>query len=89
MGYVLFDSELLHVMNISTQVEEGATPDRDANSWHRDLVDLSGHKLVALTKAILENGESGTVLKKRLHELVDEGIREKQLPEKLRSKLAT
>lgn len=87
MGYVLFDSALLETADIGTQSKPGTTPDVEANSWHRDLVDLSGHKLVALTRAILKNGESGTVLKKRLCELIDEGIRVKQLPEKCRSKL--
>ena len=87
MGYVLFDSALLETADIGTRAERGTTPDVEANSWHRDLVDLSGHKLVALTKAILQNGESGTVLKKRLCELIEEGIRVKQLPEKCRHKL--
>lgn len=87
MGYVLFDSALLETADIDTQTQLGTTPAVEANSWHRDLVNLSGRKLVALTKAILENGESGTVLKKRLYELIEEGIRVKQLPEKCRSKL--
>jgi hypothetical protein len=88
MGYVLFDSSLLSDAGISIQVEEGATPDEEANEWHRDLVDLSGNKLVVLTRLILQNGESGTVLKKRLEELVEQGLERKELPDKLRSKLA-
>jgi hypothetical protein len=83
MGYVLFDSDVLTTAEITAEEERGTTLDDEANGWHRDLTELSGKKLVALTKAILENGESGTILKKRLRELVDEGIREKQLPEKL------
>ena len=89
-GYVLFNSELLPTIGVGTSEEEkGQTPDKDANAWHRDLTDLSGNKLVALTKAILEGGESGTVLKKRLLQLIEAGIHEKQLPEKFRSKLTS
>jgi hypothetical protein len=87
MGYVLFDSDLLTAAGIDTTVEIGATPDTGANSWHRDLIDLSGNKLVTLTMLILQNGESGTVLKKRLEQLVEEGIQQNQLPEKCRSKI--
>lgn len=88
MGYVLFDSTFLPA-GISIEQTKGTTPDEDANAWHRDLVDLSGSKLVALTKAILENGESDTLLKRRLLELIEDGIQAKELPERLRSKLAT
>lgn len=87
MGYVLFDSGLLAAAGIDALVEDGATADAEANSWHRDLINLSGNKLVRLTRLILENGESGTVLKKRLEQLVEEGVQQKQLPEKFLSKL--
>lgn len=87
MGYVLFDAALLPTIDIKTQTEKGTTPDEGANAWHFNLVDLSGKKLVGLTRMILEGGESGTVLKKRLNELAEAGIQQKELPEKLRSKL--
>jgi len=87
-GYVLFTSEMLEAAGIALEAIAGTTADAQANDWHRDLVELSGNKLVRLTKSILENGESGTVLKKRLRELVEEGIRDKQLlPERVRVKL--
>lgn len=88
MGYVLFDSDLLANAGIDTLEESGTTPDEGANPWHRDLIELSGNKLVTLTKLILENGESGTVLKKRLEQLVEEGVEQKQLPEKFRAKIS-
>ena len=86
MGYVVFDSGLLPAAGIEIRENKGTTLDEGTNAWHRDLV-VSGNKLVALTKAILQHGESGTVLKKNLRQLVDEGIRDGQIPEKLRAKL--
>jgi hypothetical protein len=86
LGYVVFDSGLLPAAGIKILENKGKSPDEEANAWHRDLV-VSGNKLVALTKAILRHGESGTVLKVRLRQLVEEGIRDRQIPEKLRAKL--
>jgi len=86
MGYVLFDSQLLPATGIEIHENKGRSPDDGANTWHRDLA-VSGNRLVALTKAILRQGESGTVLKLRLRQLVEEGIRSGQIPEKLRQKL--
>jgi hypothetical protein len=85
IGYVLFDSALLTDAGIDVRENMGTSADKDANAWHRDLV-LTGNKVVALAKAILRDGDSGVVLKMRLKELVEEGIRTGQLPEKLRAK---
>jgi hypothetical protein len=85
MGYVVFDSGLLPAASIEIRESKGTTPDEGANAWHRDLV-VSGNKLVALTKAILRHGESGAVLTVRLRQLVADGIRDGQIPEKLRKK---
>ncbi len=84
-GYVVFDSDLLPAAGIEVRESLGTTADKGVNAWHRDLV-VSGNKLVALTKAILLNGESGTVLKLRLLELVEEGTRNGQIPDKHRAK---
>jgi len=92
-GWVLFDSGLLAAAGIKPPVQKaGTTRDEGANPWHRDLVDLSGLTLVALTKTILTNGESGQLLKKELVGLVSAGIdanelREDQLPEKIRKQV--
>lgn len=86
MGYVVFDSGLLPAAGIEVRENQGESPDNGANAWHRDLV-VSGNKLVALTKAILRHGESGAVLKLRLRQLIEEGIRDGQIPERTRAKL--
>ena len=61
-GFVLFDSELLAEIGIEIEASLGQTDDEKINSWHKDLINLSGHKLVKLARAILTTGESGTVL---------------------------
>ena len=86
MGYVVFESGLLPAVDIEILENKGESLDEEANAWHRDL-SVSGNKLVALTKAILRHGESGTVLKVRLRRLVQDGIQDGQIPEKLLAKL--
>ncbi|MCX6622638.1 MAG: hypothetical protein NTY38_16525 [Acidobacteria bacterium] len=84
-GYVVFDSELLLAAGIEIRANEGRSLDKAANCWHRDLV-VSGNRLVALAKAILRHGESGTILKRRLKDLIQDGVEAKELPENLRAK---
>jgi hypothetical protein len=87
VGYVLFDSALLAEASIDLNPVDGNTDDPVVNKCHVDLVNLSGNKLVALARLILLEGESDTILKKRIVELVQEGIDSKELPEKAREKL--
>src|ERR1700729_1422234 len=87
VGYVLFDSAFLAEASIDLNPVDGNTDDPVVNKCHVDLVNLSGNKLVALARLILLEGESDTILKKRIVELVQEGIDSKELPEKAREKL--
>lgn len=79
-GWVLFDSAILEPLGIGLVEVEGRSKDKGANSWHRDLVDLSGLKLVGLARGILLNGECGVVLKKRMAALILAGIEANHLP---------
>lgn len=87
VGYVLFDDSLLEQISIKLDQTDGATDDSVVNRWHVDLTNLTGQKLVALTRLILLEGKSDTILKKRIVELVQEGLSSKELPEKVRDKL--
>src|SRR5712691_1509995 len=52
-GWLLFSSELLEPAGIKAPVATpGRTKDKGVNHWHRDLVDLSGNLLVALTRTL-------------------------------------
>jgi hypothetical protein len=84
-GYILFDSAHLDAAGIKVQDNEGRSDDMGANCWHRDLV-LSGKKLLALSKLLLQHGETGTVTKPELEEAVEEGIRCGELPDSCRKK---
>jgi hypothetical protein len=87
VGYVLFDASLLGTASIGLDHTDGATQDSVVNKYHSDLTNLTGNKLVALTRLILLEGESDTILKKRIVELVKEGLSSKELPEKVRAML--
>src|SRR5438552_1381646 len=84
-GYILFDSVHLDAAEIELRENEGRSDDKGANRWHRDLV-LSGKKLLALAKLLLQHGETGTITKPELVEAVEEGIRSGDLPESCRKK---
>jgi hypothetical protein len=84
-GYILFDSVHLDAAGIGLQKNEGRSDDKGANGWHRDLV-LSGKKILALTRLLLQHGETGTITKPVLVEALEEGIRVGELPESCRKK---
>ena len=70
IDYILFDLDLLSQADVKTEKGDGKTSDDMVNDqWHLNLVELSGHKLVSLTRRIFERSEAGTMLKKRLGEL--------------------
>ncbi len=87
VGYVLFDEALLAKASIEMATTNGGTVDSVVNKWHVDLTNLTGKKLVALTTLIFLEGESGIILKKRIIELVREGLNSKELPEKVQKLL--
>ena len=84
-GYILFDSAHLEAAGIQIQNNQGQSDDTIANSWHRDLV-LSGKKLLALAKLLLQHGETGTITRPELADSVENGIRSGELPESCRKK---
>lgn len=53
--YLLFDERALSIANVKTELTRGNTPDDLVNSWHLDLVELSGSKLLALVTEILRS----------------------------------
>jgi hypothetical protein len=79
VGYVLFDASLLEGTSIGIDVTDGSTMDPVVNKCHRDLTNLTGKKLVALTRLILSEGKSDTILKKRIIALVEEGLSSNEL----------
>ena len=86
-GYIVFDSALVQAAGIEIKNNPGTSDDTGANGWHRDLV-LTGNKMVALAKAILENGEDARqILKLRMKELVQAGIDQGELPQHVKQKL--
>jgi|SRR5271157_2087610 len=86
-AYVVFDSKVIEEAGIGIEEVVGTTKDAGVNNWHRDLV-LSGKKLAALAKGILRDGEEvSRILRERMVQLVDQGIKDGELPEEFKEKL--
>jgi hypothetical protein len=87
-SYVVFDSKVIEEAGIEIEVVAGTTKDAGVNDWHRDLL-LSGKKLAALAKGILRDGEEvSRILRERMVQLVDQGIKDGELPEESKEKLS-
>jgi len=73
--YALVDEALLTTLNIKIEQTDGNTPDQEANArWHRDLVELSDPKLIALIRAIAEEGETARIPEKKIARLIQEAV---------------
>jgi len=56
IDYILFDSGVPLKLGLAIKSTPGGTPDSKANeTWHRDLIELSGKKLLAFALAAFEN----------------------------------
>lgn len=94
--YVLLDSKTLALVGIKSLQTKGESPDRELNSLHLDLVEISGQKLLKLTTATLrriqQQGEDtkliDRVLRKTVAQYIVEGIRQGYLcPEDANAKV--
>jgi len=64
----------------SVEETEGKTPHSEANrNWHRDLVGLSGRKLIDIAVVIFSTGELGRVSEKEVTRLIRKAIDEQTL----------
>jgi len=67
VDYILFDESLLTTVGVQLEQENGESADETANrEWHYNLTGVSGHRLAALARRMLERGEKGGLLKQEL-----------------------
>ena len=55
IDYALFSEKAVAESGLSLRRTEGGTPHSRANGWHREIVQVTAKKLVALAKAIYDN----------------------------------
>ena len=80
LDFTLFDFAIPAQINIKCEKSSGDTPDDAANeSWHFKLSELSGLKLVALAKAILEKGHTERRFEADVRGLVRDAISKGQV----------
>jgi len=78
--YLLFDQKILSKVNIVIRDSEGKTLDDQVNLFHRDLVEISGRKLLALVEEILSSDfETDRFLPKEILLLVTQAVTSGQI----------
>ncbi len=74
LEYGLFDPAVVVDAGVTVQESPGNTPLEIANSWHRDLVQLTIDKVCRLTKSMFENLEKRRILEDEIRTMIIEAI---------------
>lgn len=77
--YAIISYEVFQELDIKTEDSEGETPDGLVNSWHRDLLELTAAKIVALATAIQTRAERRVFLKRRVTQMVLDALAAQKL----------
>jgi len=77
--YTIFDIDLMEILNIKLEVNEGNTPYNRANSWHRDLVELTINKIIKLAESLLEDAEKVRISEKKIANLIQVAVNNSQI----------
>lgn len=89
LDYALFDESLLHDIGIIQEATPAINvPDTEVTNWHRDLVKLTGKKVLRLADIIMSKGEvnraQAVEVGKTINKLIDsKHIDKSKLNEKL------
>ncbi|WP_263352243.1 hypothetical protein [Acidicapsa acidisoli] len=80
IDYLIFDSNIPASLGLEVIRRPGATPDVDANeAWHRDLVDISGRKLLGFAVEVFQNSTRRRCPGKDVLRLLKEAFRRKEI----------
>jgi hypothetical protein len=93
IDYLTFDAGIPARVGLSVQSNPGETPDPDANAtWHRDLVEISGRKLLALAIEVFQDSSLKRCPEKEIIKMLKAGVARNEIdrskvPEKLLQKI--
>lgn len=73
-GFALIDLQMLNSMGFKIVDQPGDTADSIVNSWHRDIVELSATRLLALAQTIQSHGATDQILEKEVHNWITRSI---------------
>lgn len=72
--YALTDVDLVLNANIKIEIKAGLTPYSTANKWHRDLIELTTHKLVKLAEAMFVHSDRKRVGEKTILKWIKDAV---------------
>lgn len=90
VDYLLFDGTIVTTLGLKIEKTDGGTPDKLANrSWHHDLIELSGRKIVDLAHAIFFDSTTERIPKAKISVWLKEALERSELDaSRLNAKLA-
>jgi hypothetical protein len=84
-GFAVIDLQVLNDMGFKLSDQPGDTADDAVNSWHRDIVELSDTRLLALAQAIQTQGLTDQILEKEVHNWITRSLYSNYLdPQKIK-----
>jgi hypothetical protein len=74
LDYALFEDYVIAELGIRMKNTAGTTPAPNANSWHRDLIELTASKLINLANAIMAEAEKSRFSRMAIRELIRNAV---------------
>ena len=76
IGYIMFDDDFLNRLTIEIDDEKGHTNDTEVDLWHRNIINLSGKKLVQLGIALKQQDNFQFLLPDELIDILCHSIQQ-------------
>lgn len=80
VDYALLDFQYIKELGFKIKNSKGGTPDKDINEFHKDIIELSGVKLVSLAKVFFQYAKIERIPEKKIIGFIKIAIETERIP---------